>query len=88
MTAERKLFLGARLRRLRRELGLNQSAMAAEIGVSVRQEQLQYQSSELLIGAIYGGWRITERPVVMHARTAGASKKGNNALYGLSLIHI
>jgi len=57
-------------------------AMAAEIGVSVRQEQLQYQSSELLIGAIYGGWRIAERPVVMHARTAGASKKGNNALYG------
>ena len=34
MTAERKLYLGRRLRRLRRELGLNQSAMAAEIGVS------------------------------------------------------
>jgi predicted transcriptional regulator/transcriptional regulator with XRE-family HTH domain len=32
--AERKLYLGPRLRRLRRELGLNQSAMAAEIGVS------------------------------------------------------
>jgi XRE family transcriptional regulator, fatty acid utilization regulator len=32
--AERKLFLGRPLRRLRRELGLNQSAMAAEIGVS------------------------------------------------------
>jgi predicted transcriptional regulator/DNA-binding XRE family transcriptional regulator len=32
--AERKLFLGGRIRRLRRELGLNQSAMAAEIGVS------------------------------------------------------
>src|SRR6201991_1082267 len=31
---ERKLYLGGRLRRLRRELGLNQSAMAAEIGVS------------------------------------------------------
>jgi predicted transcriptional regulator/DNA-binding XRE family transcriptional regulator len=34
MAAERKLFLGPRLRRLRRELGLNQSAMAAELGVS------------------------------------------------------
>ncbi|MDQ4087496.1 MAG: short-chain fatty acyl-CoA regulator family protein [Pseudomonadota bacterium] len=34
MAAERKLYLGGRLRRLRRELGLNQSAMAAEIGVS------------------------------------------------------
>jgi hypothetical protein len=31
---ERKLYLGGRVRRLRRELGLNQSAMAAEIGVS------------------------------------------------------
>ncbi len=34
MTGERKLYLGRRLRRLRRELGLSQSAMAAEIGVS------------------------------------------------------
>ena len=34
MAAERKLYLGGRLKRLRRELGLNQSAMAAEIGVS------------------------------------------------------
>ena len=32
--AERKLYLGRRLKRLRAELGLNQSAMAAEIGVS------------------------------------------------------
>jgi XRE family transcriptional regulator, fatty acid utilization regulator len=32
--AERKLYLGGRLRRLRRELGLNQSAMAGEIGIS------------------------------------------------------
>ncbi len=32
--AERKLFLGAKVRRLRRELGLNQSAMAGELGVS------------------------------------------------------
>ena len=34
MAGERKLYLGRRLRRLRRELGLNQSAMAAEIQVS------------------------------------------------------
>ena len=30
----RKLFLGARLKRLRRERGLNQNAMAAELGIS------------------------------------------------------
>ncbi|HEY5712124.1 MAG TPA: short-chain fatty acyl-CoA regulator family protein [Allosphingosinicella sp.] len=34
MATDRKLYLGRRLRRLRRELGLNQSAMAGEIGVS------------------------------------------------------
>lgn len=34
MTAERKLYIGGRLRRLRRELGINQSAMAAELGIS------------------------------------------------------
>jgi predicted transcriptional regulator/DNA-binding XRE family transcriptional regulator len=34
MATGRKVYLGRRLRRLRRELGLNQSAMAAEIGVS------------------------------------------------------
>lgn len=34
MKQERKLYLGGRVRRLRRELGLNQSAMAAELGVS------------------------------------------------------
>lgn len=31
---DRKLFLGAKLRRLRRDLGLGQSAMAGEIGIS------------------------------------------------------
>ena len=34
MAADRKLYLGGRLRRLRRELGVNQSSMAAEIGIS------------------------------------------------------
>ena len=32
--AQRKLFLGARLKRLRRERGLQQGAMAAELGIS------------------------------------------------------
>src|SRR5438445_9580516 len=31
---QRKLFLGARLKRLRRERGLNQSQMAGELGIS------------------------------------------------------
>ena len=58
-------------------------AMRAEVTATVRQEEPQYQASELLIGAIYQGYRITERPVVMGKRTAGASKKGHNIVYGL-----
>src|SRR5881628_356742 len=34
MAAQRKLFLGARVKRLRRERGLNQSQMASELGIS------------------------------------------------------
>ena len=33
-TADRKLFLGGRLKRLRRDLALTQTAMAADLGVS------------------------------------------------------
>lgn len=57
-------------------------AMRAELTGTVPQRQVQYQTSELLIGAIYHGYRIVERPIVMHKRTAGESKKGNNLLYG------
>ncbi len=58
-------------------------AMLAEITTNVPQVQVQYQTSELLIGAIYQGYRIAERPITMHKRAAGESKKGNNILYGL-----
>jgi glycosyltransferase involved in cell wall biosynthesis len=57
-------------------------AMLAEVPATVRQEQVQYQTSELLIGAIYRGYRIAERPIVMRKRAAGESKKGNDLLYG------
>jgi len=57
--------------------------MRAEVTETVRQEQVQYQTSELLIGAIFQGYRIVERPIVMRQRAAGESKKGHNVLYGL-----
>src|SRR3954449_6685350 len=57
-------------------------AMKAEITQVVPQVQVQYQTSELLIGAIYAGYRIAERPITMHKRLAGESKKGHNLLYG------
>jgi glycosyltransferase involved in cell wall biosynthesis len=63
-------------------------AMLAEVGVCVRQEQVQYQSSELLLGAIFRGYRVAERPVVMRRRVAGESKKGHNAIYGFRYAHV
>lgn len=57
-------------------------AMRAELTAAVPQQQVQYQTSELLIGAIYHGYRIAERPIVQHKRAGGESKKGNDLLYG------
>jgi hypothetical protein len=56
-------------------------AMRVEVTQQVTQIQTQYQTSELLIGAIFAGFRIAERPITMHQRFAGESKKGHNALY-------
>ena len=56
-------------------------AMRVELTQIVPQVQVQYQTSELLIGAIYHGYRIAERPITMHKRLAGESKKGHNVLY-------
>ena len=58
-------------------------AMRAEVTAKVPQVQAQYQASELLIGTIYTGYRIAERPVTMRPRFAGESKKGHNVIYGL-----
>ncbi len=57
-------------------------AFRAEVSATVPQSEPQYQAAELLLGAILQGYRIAERPVVMHRRTAGVSKKGHNVLYG------
>jgi glycosyltransferase involved in cell wall biosynthesis len=58
-------------------------AMRVEVTETVRQEQVQYQTSELLIGALLQGYRVVERPITMRKRTAGQSKKGHNVLYGV-----
>ncbi|HET8605348.1 MAG TPA: glycosyltransferase family 2 protein [Marmoricola sp.] len=57
-------------------------AMRTEVTQQVPQTQVQYQTSELLIGAIYHGFRVAERPITMHQRFSGQSKKGHNLLYG------
>ncbi|SDK09156.1 Glycosyl transferase family 2 [Actinopolyspora mzabensis] len=57
-------------------------AMRVEVANSVRLEQQQYQSSELLVGVLARGYRVREQAMTMRQRVAGVSKKGNNVLYG------
>lgn len=56
--------------------------MRVNVPNSVRLEQRQYQSSELLVGVLAQGFRVLEQPMTMLERAAGHSKKGNNILYG------
>jgi glycosyltransferase involved in cell wall biosynthesis len=60
-------------------------AMRAEVTAAVQLEQPQYQASELLIGVITHGYKVTEVPATIHRRRVGESKKGQNPLYGLHL---
>ncbi|MGD0344592.1 MAG: glycosyltransferase family 2 protein [Acidimicrobiales bacterium] len=57
-------------------------AMRADLPERLTLAEPQYQSSELLIGAVMRGARFSERPVTMLARTSGHSKKGGNLVYG------
>jgi glycosyl transferase family 2 len=63
-------------------------AFRAEVTESVPLRQSQYQTSELLIGALARGYRVQEVPVTVRARQAGSSKKGGNVLYGLRFARV
>jgi glycosyltransferase involved in cell wall biosynthesis len=58
-------------------------AFRSEITERVPLRQTQYQTSELLIGAIAYGYRVIEAPATMYQRASGTSKKGGNLVYGL-----
>lgn len=58
-------------------------AMTANLTGVIPQTQPQYQTSELLIGAILHGYRVAEVPTTMRPRMSGTSKKGRNVGYGL-----
>lgn len=58
-------------------------AFRPEVTSTVPLRQTQYQTSELLIGAIANGFRVIEAPATMYQRIAGESKKGHNLIYGL-----
>ena len=57
--------------------------MRADLTGTVTQTQPQYQTSELLIGALLQGYRVAEVPTIMRRRISGVSRKGHNVLYGL-----
>lgn len=59
-------------------------AMTAAVTAITPLRQRQYQSAELLIGAIERGFRAIEVPTTMRDRPPGATrtKKGSNLLYG------
>jgi glycosyltransferase involved in cell wall biosynthesis len=57
-------------------------AFRVEVAERVPLRQAQYQTAELLIGAISRGFRVQEVPVTVYARGSGASKKGGNLFYG------
>ena len=57
-------------------------AMRAEVTETVRQEQVQYQTSELLIGALAQGYRVVERPITMRKRMAGRARRATTSSTG------
>jgi len=57
-------------------------AFRPEVPERVPLRQPQYQTAELLIGALALRYRVIEAPVTVRARTSGESKKGANLFYG------
>jgi glycosyltransferase involved in cell wall biosynthesis len=60
-------------------------AFRTEIPMTVKLEQTQYQTSEMLVATRFNGFRITEVATTMRDRPEGATltKKGPNLLYGM-----
>ncbi|MBV9604702.1 MAG: glycosyltransferase family 2 protein [Solirubrobacterales bacterium] len=60
-------------------------AMRVKVSETVKLEQTQYQSSELLIATAMNGFRVIEVATTMRDRPVGATgtKKGPNLLYGM-----
>ncbi|MGZ0149922.1 glycosyltransferase [Kribbella sp. WER1] len=57
-------------------------AMRAELATAVTLREPQYQSSELLLGALALRARVVELPMTMRRRGDGSSKKGPGIVYG------
>ena len=53
---------------------------------AARQTPPQYQTSELLIGALSQKFRVAEMPATLRRRISGESEKGGNAFFGLRYV--
>lgn len=62
--------------------------LRTEVVTSVRQQQPQYQTSELLVGALLAGFRVAEVATTMRPRMSGESRKGRNGLYGARYAYV
>jgi len=60
-------------------------AFRSRVTATVRLDQTQYQTSEILIASAMNGFRVIEVPTTMKDRPEGATgtKKGPNLLYGM-----
>jgi len=63
-------------------------AMRAELATAVTLREPQYQSSELLLGALALGARVVELPMTMRRRGDGTSKKGPGLVYGANYARV
>jgi glycosyltransferase involved in cell wall biosynthesis len=63
-------------------------AMRAELATAVTLREPQYQSSELLLGALAIGARVVELPMTMRRRGDGTSKKGPGVVYGANYARV
>jgi glycosyltransferase involved in cell wall biosynthesis len=60
-------------------------AFTSDLTAAVKLQQIQYQTSEILIASAMNGFRVMEVPTTMQDRPDGATltKKGPNLLYGM-----
>jgi hypothetical protein len=66
--------------------GAREAADNPLITGAARQTQPQYQTSELLIGALSQKFRVAEMPATMRRRISRESEKGGNAFFGLRYV--
>ncbi len=62
--------------------------MKIEVPTSIRLDEPQYQSSEVLISAVRCGFTYSEYPVNVRKRRNGTSKKAKNFRYGLEYLRV